>query len=124
MIRYLSDNPTRLNKGYNHYSVQGRKQEIDMIELQKQFQPKARNICSACGEDVGVANLIVAGNVNICFECIDLSKQRADKKRNEVAEKEIQQMASEMIKILCCADMSIARNYAGRIYKAGYRKVE
>lgn len=95
-----------------------------MLELQKQFQPKERNICSACGKDVGVSNLVVAGNVNICFECADLSKQLADKKRNEVAEKEIDAMAPEMLTVLCCADISIARNYASRIYKAGYRKVK
>ncbi|MBQ0268514.1 hypothetical protein [Providencia huaxiensis] len=96
-----------------------------MIELQKQFQPKERNICSACGEDVGVSKIIVAGNVNICFECVDLSKQRADKKRNEVAEKEIEQMYADMIK----SDdppygMPDSKTYAERLYKAGYRKVE
>lgn len=95
-----------------------------MIELQKQFQPKARNTCSACGKDVGVSKLVVAGNINICFECSDLAKKLADKKRNEVAEKEIDAMAPEILTVLCCADISIARNYASRIYKAGYRKVE
>ena len=31
----------------------------------------------------------MAGNINICFECSDLAKELANKKRNEVAEKEI-----------------------------------
>ncbi|MFF0982893.1 hypothetical protein EKQ45_16700 [Proteus vulgaris] len=91
-----------------------------MIELQKQFQPKARNICSACGEDVGVANLIVAGNVNICFECVDLSKQRADKKRNEAAEKEIKDMA----RLIEAHALKNDSAYISRfLYQAGYRKV-
>ncbi|MCI9744282.1 hypothetical protein JNG79_16800 [Proteus mirabilis] len=98
-----------------------------MLELQKQFQPKARNICSACGKDVGVSKLVVAGNVNICFECADLSKQLADKKRNEVAEKEIQQMAMDLSSGdvgLVDMGMGTARAHAERLYKAGYRKVE
>ncbi|WNK26108.1 hypothetical protein [Providencia hangzhouensis] len=103
-----------------------------MIELQKQFEPKVRNICSACSKDVGVANLIVAGDVNICFECADLSKQLADKKRNEVAEKEIQQMAKDLSLSNITVDagnfdipdtgMATAYMYAERLYKAGYRK--
>lgn len=105
-----------------------------MIELQKQFQPKARNICSACGKGVGVSKLIVAGNINICFECADLSKQLADKKRNEVAEKEIQQMANDLSLVnintekgnfdIADTGMATAYMYAERLYKAGYRKVE
>lgn len=98
-----------------------------MLELQKQFQPKARNICSACGKDVGVSKLVVVGSVNICFECADLSKQLADKERNEVVEKEINQMSN----ILSTTrdgnfdvDMAQALVYANRLYKAGYRKVE
>lgn len=100
---------------------------MNMLELQKQFQPKARNICSACGKDVGVSKLVVAGNVNICFECADLSKQLADKKRNEVAEKEIQQMAMDLSSGdvgLVDMGMGTARAHAERLYKAGYRKVE
>ncbi|MEQ4911335.1 hypothetical protein ABN089_00340 [Proteus terrae] len=98
-----------------------------MLELQKQFQPKARNICSACGKDVGVSKLVVVGNVNICFECANLSKQLADKKRNEVAEKEIQQMATDLSTgDVGLVDMGIAtaRAHAERLYKAGYRKVK
>ncbi|MEY0486711.1 hypothetical protein AB7459_17235 [Providencia rettgeri] len=98
-----------------------------MIELQKQFQPKERNICSACGKDVGVSKLVVAGNVNICFECADLSKQLADEKRNEVAEKEIQRIA-DIISIgeegLIDVVRDYAYMYAERLYKAGYKKVE
>ncbi|MBS0923216.1 hypothetical protein JK188_01830 [Providencia sp. JGM181] len=99
-----------------------------MIELQKQFQPKTRNICSACGKDVGVSKLVVAGNVNICFECADLSKQLADKKRNEVTEKEIERIADVIStdeEGLTDVGMSTtAHMYAERLYKAGYRKVE
>lgn len=105
-----------------------------MLELQKQFQPKARNICSACGKDVGVSKLVVVGNVNICFECADLSKQLADKKRNEVDEKEIQQMAKDLSLAnvntekgnfdISDTGMATAYMYAERLYKAGYRKVE
>jgi exonuclease III len=100
---------------------------MNMIELQKQFQPKARNICSACGKDIGVSKLVVVGNVNICFECADLSKQLADKERNEVAEKEIQQMANDLSTGdagLIDMGMGTARAHAERLYKAGYRKVE
>lgn len=98
-----------------------------MIELQKQFQPKERNVCSACGKDVGVSNLVVAGNVNICFECVDLSKQLTDKKRNEVAEREINQISNTLSTTRdgnFDVDMAQALVYANRLYKAGYRKVE
>lgn len=81
-------------------------------------------LCHACGKVVGISSLTTIHNINICFQCSDLATEITTYKRNEIAEKEIETMASEMIKILCCADMSIARNYANRIYKAGYRKVE
>lgn len=103
-----------------------------MIELRKQFEPKARNICSACGKDVGVTNLIAAGDVNICFCCADLSKQLADEKRKEIAEKEIQQMAKDLSLAnittnkgnvdIADTGMATVYMYAERLYKAGYRK--
>lgn len=45
---------------------------MNLIESRKQFEPKARNIGSVCGKDVGIAKLVVAGNVNLCFDYIDL----------------------------------------------------
>ncbi|HIH4992044.1 TPA: hypothetical protein ACYR7I_000027 [Morganella morganii] len=96
-----------------------------MIELRKQFEPKARNICSACGKDVGVTNLIAAGDVNICFCCADLSKQLADKKREVIGKKEIERIAAVISagnKGLVDTGMATAYMYAERLYKAGYRK--
>lgn len=87
-------------------------------------EPDPKNVCNLCGENVGKDNLIQGQTANICFDCSDLAKQLADEKRKEIAEKEIDAMASEMLTVLCCADISIARNYASRIYKAGYRKVK
>ncbi len=98
-----------------------------MIELQKQFQPKARNICSCCGEDIGVKNLVSVGNIKICFYCADLAKELADKERNEVAEKEINQISNTLSTTRdgnFDVDMAQALVYANRLYKAGYRKVE
>ncbi|EJD6328593.1 hypothetical protein JAG48_000831 [Proteus mirabilis] len=98
-----------------------------MIELQKQFQPKARNICSACGKDVGVSKLVVVGNVNICFDCSDLAKEMADEKRKGIAETEINQIANTLSTTRdgnFDVDMVQALVYANRLYKAGYRKVE
>ncbi|MEX9782771.1 hypothetical protein [Providencia manganoxydans] len=92
-----------------------------MIELQKQFQPKERNICSACGKDVGVSNLVVAGNVNICFDCADLSKQLADKKRKEMAFKQVRELGDFLESIEGGTSMY---EIAEKIYDAGYRKVE
>lgn len=91
------------------------------MSYKKQFQPKARNICSCCGEDVGVSKLVVAGNVNICFECADLSKQLADKKRKEIAEKEIKEIV-RLIEGYAVKTDSI--DIASLLYQAGYRKVE
>ncbi|WYX00314.1 hypothetical protein WMR86_06540 [Proteus vulgaris] len=92
-----------------------------MIELQKQFQPKARNICSACGKDVGVSKLVVVGNINICFDCSDLAKQLADEKRKEIAEKEIK----EIIRLIeGYAVKNDSEDIASLLYQAGYRKVE
>lgn len=105
-----------------------------MIELRNQFEQKARNTCSCCGEDVGIKNLVSVGNVNICFYCADLAKELADKKRNEVAEKEIQQMANDLSLAnintekgnfdIADTGVATAYMYAERLYKAGYRKVE
>lgn len=98
-----------------------------MIELRNQFEPKARNICSCCGEDIGVKNLVSVGNINICFYCADLAKELADKERNEVAEKEINQIANTISTTRdgnFDVDMAQALVYANRLYKAGYRKVE
>ncbi len=100
---------------------------MNMIELQKQFQPKARNICSACGKDVGVSKLVVVGNINICFDCSDLAKEIADEKRKEIKEKEINQIANTLSTTSdgnFDVDMVQALVYANRLYKAGYRKVE
>lgn len=100
---------------------------MNMIELQKQFQPKARNICSACGKDVGVSKLVVVGNVNICFDCSDLAKEMADEKRKGIAETEINQIANTLSTTRdgnFDVDMVQALVYANRLYKAGYRKVE
>lgn len=91
-----------------------------MIELQKQFQPKERNICSACGKDVGVSNLVVAGNVNICFECADLSKKLADKKRKEMIFKQVRELGDFLESIEGGTSMY---EIAEKIYDAGYRKV-
>ncbi|ENN8375131.1 hypothetical protein ACAX46_000497 [Providencia rettgeri] len=95
-----------------------------MSDNQKYTAIKIRTLCTACGNDCGEHLITVGENITLCFTCIDKAKEKVDLYRKEIAEKEIEAMASEMIKILCCADMSIARNYAGRIYKAGYRKVE
>ncbi|NIA74645.1 hypothetical protein HBA43_06300 [Providencia rettgeri] len=92
-----------------------------MIELQKQFQPKKRNICSACGKDVGVSNLVVAGDVNICFECADSSKQLADKKRKEMVFKQVRELSDFLESIEGGTSMY---EIAEKIYDAGYRKVE
>ena len=92
-----------------------------MIELQKQFQPKERNICSACGKDVGLSKLVVAGNVNICFECADLSKQLADKKRKEMVFKQVRELGDFLESIEGGTSMY---EIAEKIYDAGYRKVE
>lgn len=92
-----------------------------MIELQKQFQPKERNICSACGKDVGVSKLVVAGSVNICFECADLAKQLADKKRKEMAFKQVRELGDFLEGIEGGTSMY---EIAEKIYDAGYRKVE
>lgn len=86
--------------------------------------PDPKDVCNLCDKEVGKDNLIASKNANICFDCSDLAKEIADEKRKFIAEKEIEAMASEMLTVLCCADISIARNYANRIYKAGYRKVE
>ena len=97
-----------------------------MIELRNQFEPKAINICSCCGEDIGVKNLVSLGNVNICFYCADLAKELADKERNEVAEKEINQISNTLSTTRdgnFDVDMAQALVYANRLYKAGYRKV-
>lgn len=97
-----------------------------MIELQKQFQPKERNICSACGKDVGVSSLVVVGNVNICFECADLSKKLTVEKRKHIAQKEIERIAAIISaddKGLIDMGMANAYAYAKRLYDAGYRKV-
>ncbi|NBM33595.1 hypothetical protein [Proteus sp. G2664] len=92
-----------------------------MIELRNQFEHKARNICSCCGEDIGVKNLVSVGNINICFYCADLAKELADKERNEVAEKEIKDMA----RLIEAHALKNDSAYISRfLYQAGYRKVE
>lgn len=76
---------------------------------------------------LGGKNLVSVGNINICFYCSDLAKELADKERNEVAEKEIQKMATDLSTGnmgLVDMGMATARAHAERLYKAGYRKVE
>ncbi len=97
---------------------------MNMKDNKEYTEIKIRTLCTACGNDCGEHLITVGENIILCFTCIDKTKEKVDLYRKEIAEKEIESMASEMIKILSCADMSIARNYANRIYKAGYRKVE
>lgn len=145
MIQYLSDHPTRLTKGYNHESygqlnltrrdanrgMNMKAQELDEIkdiELRTKFEPKPRNICSACGKDIGFPRLIAMNNINICFQCLDAAKQLADERRKEISKKEIERIAhviSTDEEGLTDIGMSTtAYMYAERLYKAGYRKVE
>ncbi|MEI9749692.1 hypothetical protein V5085_01965 [Moellerella wisconsensis] len=90
-------------------------------------EPDPKNVCNLCGGNVGKENLIQGQAANICFDCADLSKQLADIKREEVAEKEIQRIA-DIISIdeegLIDVVRGYAYAYAERLYKAGYRKVE
>ncbi|MBG2982441.1 hypothetical protein I4599_14140 [Proteus mirabilis] len=90
-------------------------------------EPDPKDVCNLCGENVGKDNLIQGHTENICFECSDLVKEMADEKRKEIAEKEIQQMATDLSTgDVGLVDMGIAtaRSHAERLYKAGYRKVE
>ncbi|HEK0426853.1 TPA: hypothetical protein SMO85_002987 [Proteus mirabilis] len=90
-------------------------------------EPDPKNVCNLCGGNVGKDNLIQGQTANICFECSDLAKEIADEKRKEIAEKEIQQMATDLSTgDVGLVDMGIAtaRVHAERLYKAGYRKME
>lgn len=102
-------------------------EEIKDIELSAHFQPKSRNICSACGKDIGVSRLIAIHNINICFQCSDLAKEMADNEREKLSKKEIERIAAIISagdKGLIDVGMATAYMYAERLYKAGYRKVE
>lgn len=90
-------------------------------------EPDPKNVCNLCGGNVGKDNLIQGQAGNICFDCSDLAKEMADEKRKEIAEKEIQQMATDLSTGdvgLVDMGMATARAHAERLYKAGYRKVE
>ncbi len=90
-------------------------------------EPDPKNVCNLCGGNVGKDNLIQSQAANICFDCSDLAKEMADEKRKEIAEKEIQQMATDLSTGdigLVDMGMGTARAHAERLYKAGYRKVE
>ena len=90
-------------------------------------EPDPKNVCNLCGGNVGKDNLIQGQAANICFDCSDLAKEMADEKRKEIAEKEIQQMATDLSTGdvgLVDMGMATARAHAERLYKAGYRKVE
>ncbi len=90
-------------------------------------EPDPKNVCNLCGGNVGKDNLIQGQAANICFECSDLAKEIADEKRKEIAEKEIQQMATDLSTGgigLVDMGMGTARKHAERLYRAGYRKVE
>ncbi|MBN4111806.1 hypothetical protein [Proteus mirabilis] len=90
-------------------------------------EPDPKNVCNLCGGHVGKDNLIQGQAANICFDCSDLAKEMADEKRKEIAEKEIQQMATDLSTGdagLVDVEMTTARLHAERLYKAGYRKVE
>ncbi len=90
-------------------------------------EPDPKDVCNLCGDNVGKDNLIQGQAANICFDCSDLAKEMADKKRKEIAEKEIQQMATDLSTGdigLVDMGMGTARAHAERLYKAGYRKVE
>ncbi|EPM1825947.1 hypothetical protein KKI73_001373 [Providencia rettgeri] len=102
-------------------------EEIKDIELSAHFNPKSRNICSACSKDVGVSRLVKIHNINICFKCSDLSKEIADKERERLSKKEIERIVAVISaddKGLIDMGMTNAYAYAERLYKAGYRKVE
>ncbi|HID9529150.1 TPA: hypothetical protein ACXI19_002969 [Proteus mirabilis] len=90
-------------------------------------EPDPRNVCNFCGGSGSKDNLIQGKAAKICFECSDLAKEIADEKRKELAEKEIQQMATDLSTGdvgLVDMGMGTARAHAERLYKAGYRKVE
>ncbi|MBG5896780.1 hypothetical protein I5E15_09425 [Providencia stuartii] len=96
--------------------------------------PDPEDVCNLCDKEVGKDNLITGKNANICLDCSDLAKEIADEKRKEIAEKEIQQMANDLLLAnintekgnfdIADTGMATAYMYAERLYKAGYRKVE
>ncbi|MEX9214562.1 hypothetical protein AB7W42_10895 [Providencia rettgeri] len=102
-------------------------EEIKDIELSAHFKQKSRNICSACGKDIGVSRLVTIHNINICFDCSDLAKEIADNERERLSKKEIERIA-DIISIGEEGLIDVVRDYAyvyaERLYKAGYRKVE
>ncbi|MCT6517541.1 hypothetical protein GY03_09700 [Proteus vulgaris] len=98
-----------------------------MSDNQKYTAIKIRTLCTACGNDCGEHLITVGENIILCFTCIDKTKEKVDLYRNEIAEKEIQQMEKDLSTSdagLVDVGMATARAHAERLYKAGYRKVE
>lgn len=84
-------------------------------------EPDPKDVCNLCGENVGKDNLIQGQAANICFDCSDLAKEISDKKRKEIAFKQVRELDDFLESIEGGTSMY---EIAEKIYDAGYRKVE
>lgn len=84
---------------------------------------KVKILCSARRKDCGEAMFIVNDHLQLCFDCVDIAKQKADEWRKKEDTKEITALSVIIERTFVHYDREKAMNLAGEIHSAGYRKL-
>lgn len=84
---------------------------------------KVKILCSACRQDCGEAMFIINDRLQLCFDCVDIAKQKADEWRKKAEAREITALSVIIERTFTDYSRDKAMTLAGDIYSAGYRKL-
>lgn len=84
---------------------------------------KVKIICTACRKDCGEAMFAISDHLQLCFDCVDTAKQKADEWRKNAEVREITALSVIIERTFTDYSRDKAMNLAGDIYSAGYRKL-
>lgn len=84
---------------------------------------KVKILCVACRKDCGEALFVINEHLQMCFDCVDIAKQKADEWRENEEAKEVTALSAIIERTFVRYDRGKAMDLANEIYSAGYRKL-
>lgn len=84
---------------------------------------KVKIICATCRKDCGEALFVINDHLQLCFDCVDIAKQKADEWRKNAEVREITALSVIIERTFTDYSRDKAMTLAGDIYSAGYRKL-
>ena len=84
---------------------------------------KVKILCAACSKDCGEALFAISDHLQLCFDCVDTAKQKADEWRKNAEVREITALSVIIERTFTDYSRNKAMTLAGDIYSAGYQKL-